>query len=131
MPGFRTSSPQNHNLNIILVFYSIIYVLAYFQNLVRGIQGVSSTAVGKGFDSRLALDFLFSGMSLMRQRVGEHFHFLAHTRLHLQNRAEVDDAIVCFPFWLAEEATRRLAAFFYSPGVKVKLCAASVMKSED
>lgn len=105
--------------------------MAYFQNLVHGIQGVSRTAVGKGLDSRLALHFLFSGISLMRQRVGEHFHFLAHTRLHLQNRAEVDGAIVCFPFLLAEEATRRLAAFSYSAGVKVKLCAASAMKSED
>lgn len=76
-PALRTSFSQNHNLNIILIFHSIIYVLAYFQNLVRGIQGVSSTAVGKGFDSQLALHFLFSGMSLMR--VGEHFHFLAHT----------------------------------------------------
>lgn len=67
----------------------------------------------------------------MRQRVGEHFYFLAHTRLHLRNRAEVDDAIVCFPFSPAEEATRRLAPFLYSPGVKVKLCAASATKSED
>lgn len=104
--------------------------MAYFQNLIGGIQGVSRTAVSKGFDSRLALHFLFSGMSVMRQRVGEHFHFLAHTRLHLRNRAEVDDAIVCFPFSPAEEATRRLA-FLHSPGVKVKLCAASAMKSED
>lgn len=91
--------------------------MAHFQNLVRGIQGVSRTAVGKDFDSRLALHLLFSGTSLMRQRVGEHFHFLAHTHLHLRNRAEVDDAIVCFPFSLAEEATQRLAAFLYSPGV--------------
>lgn len=43
----------------------------------------------------------------------------------------MDDAIVCFPFPHDEEATRRLAAFLYSPGVKVKLCAASAMKSED